>query len=270
MWARNYNSCLKCKGTDSPHKAKGLCLNCYRKRYKDDPILSKKISDGRKKKYMENKELFRIKNKINKDRIHFGGNKEVVLERDEFKCTVCGRTEDLQVHHIDRSGRTASANNNLENLVTLCRSCHFKEHKKEIINPERISQKMKEISSDPEWRKKKSDIAKSHWKNNKEFREKAINNLLSEENRRKSLAARRTPEVREKLRIATKSSWESGNRKRFVGWNKNFLKCQKCGATEFPHKAGGLCIKCYEKERYFRRYPQYKKGIIQEKIWSDL
>jgi len=55
-----------------------------------------------------------------------------VLERDEFTCRLCGRTDSaaLVVHH--RNGQhsridlltTADPNSGPENLITLCRKCH--------------------------------------------------------------------------------------------------------------------------------------------------
>lgn len=36
-------------------------------------------------------------------------------------------------------------------------------------------------------------------------------------------------------------------------WANNFAKCIVCGKNDFPHKAQGLCSKCYEKYQY-RKY----------------
>lgn len=65
---------------------------------------------------------------LHHDRSYFGGNKFYVLKRDGFKCTQCSKTERLRVHHIDHTGGTSKANNSMENLVTLCISCHSKAH----------------------------------------------------------------------------------------------------------------------------------------------
>jgi 5-methylcytosine-specific restriction endonuclease McrA len=44
------------------------------------------------------------------------------LERDRYKCTLCGKTERLNVHHIIPYRYCHS--HALDNLITLCRSCH--------------------------------------------------------------------------------------------------------------------------------------------------
>lgn len=41
------------------------------------------------------------------------------------KCLICGSTKNVDVHHNDGD----YTNNNLENLIHLCRSCHMKSHR---------------------------------------------------------------------------------------------------------------------------------------------
>ena len=48
----------------------------------------------------------------------------LVRQRDNFTCQKCNNKKSLIVHHIDEN----TQNNSLENLVTLCRSCHGKLH----------------------------------------------------------------------------------------------------------------------------------------------
>ena len=48
------------------------------------------------------------------------GARKAALERDGYKCVITGRTDNLQVHHIDSN----SLNNELSNLITLHRSYH--------------------------------------------------------------------------------------------------------------------------------------------------
>jgi 5-methylcytosine-specific restriction endonuclease McrA len=47
------------------------------------------------------------------------GDPLAVLRRDGYRCTSCGSTEDLEVHHVDPDG-----GDRLSNLVTHCRRCH--------------------------------------------------------------------------------------------------------------------------------------------------
>lgn len=58
------------------------------------------------------------------------------LRRDNFECQNCGLDQDghyqkygssLHVHHIDREDDVRYKNHSLENLKTLCKSCHVKE-----------------------------------------------------------------------------------------------------------------------------------------------
>lgn len=48
------------------------------------------------------------------------------LAREHLKecCDICGSTEHLQIHHLDRNIK----NNSPSNLRTLCQSCHMKLH----------------------------------------------------------------------------------------------------------------------------------------------
>lgn len=66
----------------------------------------------------------------------FGGNRKEVFERDKYKCVKCGMTKkqhykkydvNLSVDHIDGFGRYVHPklkNNSMDNLQTLCLSCH--------------------------------------------------------------------------------------------------------------------------------------------------
>jgi len=59
----------------------------------------------------------------------FKETRKIILERDDYKCSLCSRTKeesvnqmDLSVHHIDYNKQ----NDNLSNLITLCLTCHLK------------------------------------------------------------------------------------------------------------------------------------------------
>lgn len=71
---------------------------------------------------------------MNKKR--FGGLREIVLERDNHRCQMCGMSDyvhkltfkcSITIDHKDGQGRySLTPNNSLENLWTLCKRCHGK------------------------------------------------------------------------------------------------------------------------------------------------
>lgn len=68
----------------------------------------------------------------------FGGNREKALLRDNHQCKICKTKNDLIIHHIDGTGYKSvrdfkKINNAIENLLTLCRSCHTKLHNQDIV-----------------------------------------------------------------------------------------------------------------------------------------
>ena len=64
--------------------------------------------------------------------------REYILKRDRYICKHCGQSSDLEVHHIIRLNANNMGDANItvceDNLITLCRDCHFKEHEREKIN----------------------------------------------------------------------------------------------------------------------------------------
>jgi 5-methylcytosine-specific restriction endonuclease McrA len=51
-----------------------------------------------------------------------------ILNRDNFRCRVCGSEKNLQVHHKNYSNGGADCQN-LSDLIALCADCHKLEHK---------------------------------------------------------------------------------------------------------------------------------------------
>jgi 5-methylcytosine-specific restriction endonuclease McrA len=49
-----------------------------------------------------------------------------VLERDGWRCQVCGSMQNLQVHHL--KFRSRSGSDEEQNLITLCTECHARTH----------------------------------------------------------------------------------------------------------------------------------------------
>jgi len=59
-----------------------------------------------------------------KDR-NFGNLKKLVLKKKIKNCSICNSNKHLCVHHIDKNKN----NDNLDNLLIVCKSCHSKIHK---------------------------------------------------------------------------------------------------------------------------------------------
>lgn len=57
--------------------------------------------------------------------------RERIKTRDGFRCTLCGETEGLEVHHIKH--RSEGGDDSDNNLVTLCRRCHAMQHEGEPV-----------------------------------------------------------------------------------------------------------------------------------------
>lgn len=57
-------------------------------------------------------------------RAEYRANVERMLERDRWRCVLCGRRHRLDPHHI--VPRSQGGGDELENLVTLCRVDHEK------------------------------------------------------------------------------------------------------------------------------------------------
>lgn len=62
-------------------------------------------------------------------------NKRFCLERDGGRCRHCGTNKKIQVHHMNPYKK--SKNNHVDNLITLCSSCHI--HAEEIRMPEKTN-----------------------------------------------------------------------------------------------------------------------------------
>ena len=53
--------------------------------------------------------------------------RRMALDRDNWRCTVCGSPVELEVHHIRPLNQGGSALA-LGNVETLCRGCHLDKH----------------------------------------------------------------------------------------------------------------------------------------------
>lgn len=59
--------------------------------------------------------------------------KKKVLRRDKYKCTVCGKTTTLQVHHTTYKHHKKE-HKHLNDLLTVCDNCHYEIHLLKDIN----------------------------------------------------------------------------------------------------------------------------------------
>ena len=61
--------------------------------------------------------------------------KAMVLARDKYKCTVCGSTLRLEVHHLTYDNH-GNEHNHKSDLITVCHSCHYNIHKDSDLSKE--------------------------------------------------------------------------------------------------------------------------------------
>lgn len=139
-WSRNYTKCRNCGTTTVKHVSHGLCENCYPKSeiYKEmqrgSRLRNYEKWKTRLKEYAQSyknrpyvKEKMRQKNDIK----FFGGNRIKALVRDGFRCQICGRTQEQSLEELGRDlfvkHLKGPENHELENLVTVCQKCHFKQ-----------------------------------------------------------------------------------------------------------------------------------------------
>ena len=116
------------------------CLSCNKrvKNRKGNKLRCHKCSkENTAKKKKINAHVNIERDRRCKNELRFGGNREKTLIRDCYKCQMCGKTHHeimLDVHHKDKSGRNKQKHNHsLDNLLTLCHSCHTKIHKEDTI-----------------------------------------------------------------------------------------------------------------------------------------
>jgi len=58
--------------------------------------------------------------------------RQMCFERDEWKCQICGLTQNevsLHCHHIEGYTQNPLLGNDIDNVITLCKNCHINVHK---------------------------------------------------------------------------------------------------------------------------------------------
>lgn len=63
----------------------------------------------------------------------WGENSAIAMKRANRQCELCGKAEHLVIHHKDNNGmarirRKEKPNNDVDNLMIVCKSCHYKVH----------------------------------------------------------------------------------------------------------------------------------------------
>ncbi len=75
-----------------------------------------------------NKKVAYKSRRIRLDSTSYGKLHRQVLERDGWRCQVCGSMQNLQVHHL--KFRSQSGGDEEQNLITLCAECHEWMHRR--------------------------------------------------------------------------------------------------------------------------------------------
>ena len=71
----------------------------------------------------------RVKNpRLRLDSTSYHDLHQQVLERDGWRCQVCGSMQNLQVHHL--KFRSQAGGDEEQNLITLCEECHTRIHRR--------------------------------------------------------------------------------------------------------------------------------------------
>jgi 5-methylcytosine-specific restriction endonuclease McrA len=112
------------------HPEQKCCsYSCSVKLYrKNNP---EKVALWKKNDKVKHKEQYKERDAKYKDLLRYSGNRIIALRRDNYTCTECHKPDpevELVVHHKDFSGQSKKPNNRIENLTTLCRSCHIRLH----------------------------------------------------------------------------------------------------------------------------------------------
>lgn len=89
-----------------------------------------------KKKCEEKQHIPYIEDHQNNKR--YNGNYYVVIQRDKYKCALCGSIENLCVHHIDGYDEGKPQNSSTNKMLTLCRSCHSNVHAGQKIDEDTL------------------------------------------------------------------------------------------------------------------------------------
>lgn len=119
----------------APASKRGWCERCAEARQREskkrDYVKHRQAYIDRARRAMERKpDHYRAMRDLNTDRSRFNGCRKLALERDGYQCQHCGVDKQLVVHHKNRRPSRDEIDNfsTVDDLLTLCRSCHIKLH----------------------------------------------------------------------------------------------------------------------------------------------
>jgi 5-methylcytosine-specific restriction endonuclease McrA len=127
-WSRKFDKCQDCGTTKIKHVSHGRCEKCVRKfLYNYDLKRKEALKQSNKKWRKSNKDkikkiAIKASEKIREKK--FGGNRKKVLERDNYKCRICGCKKNDTILNVTRIEKKDGYT--INNLITLCSKCHFK------------------------------------------------------------------------------------------------------------------------------------------------
>lgn len=118
-----------------------ICIDCGKER-KVSPYVADRVERCEACQNLRTKQMMIEKQPERADIQYFNGNKHVALERDGFQCRLCGSMENLIIHHINEISyhNSTEPDNSLDNLTTLCLSCHSSYHSSRRARENRIKE----------------------------------------------------------------------------------------------------------------------------------
>lgn len=132
--ARRASSKQTCE-CGAPASRKGWCPACSKKRKQESrrraaDIHAAQWQAARRQKYAADADA-RAKVRDLTTQNRFNGNRDAALQRDGYRCRHCGTDQKLVVHHEKRrqDRYKKDAVSQIEDLLTLCRSCHINLHR---------------------------------------------------------------------------------------------------------------------------------------------
>ena len=93
---------------------------------KDDYLFKKKLKERRMKRLK--KEYSRLTYKEQLNDLRWLKKREQVFKLKGRKCSVCGATHNLQIHHLRYLNGKYAWEYKMKDLVVLCDSCHKHKH----------------------------------------------------------------------------------------------------------------------------------------------